>query len=133
MEKNFRYIDVSTRICPSDPWFRIAFVYGEPRTENLHRMWEALRRLRGVSGMPWLVMGDFNETLWGFEHFSNCARPERQMALFRDALSDCDLNDVGFVGLPFTYDNGRAGDANVKVRLDRAMADTNWRDMFADC
>jgi hypothetical protein len=59
MEKNFRYIDVSTRICPSEPWFRITFVYGEPRTENRHRMWEALRRLRGVSDMPWLVMGGF--------------------------------------------------------------------------
>jgi hypothetical protein len=82
--------------------------------------------------MPWLVMGDFNETLWGFEHFSNIARPERQMALFRDALNDRDLNDLGFVGLPFTYDNGRAGDANVKVRLDMVVADTNWRDMFAD-
>jgi hypothetical protein len=30
IEKNFRYIDVSTRISTNDPWFRITFVYGEP-------------------------------------------------------------------------------------------------------
>lgn len=52
--------------------------------------------------------------------------------IFRDALDDCDLQDLGFIGLPFTYDNGRDGVANVKVRLDRAVADSRWRDMFAD-
>jgi hypothetical protein len=46
IEKNFRYIDVSTRVGPDDPWFRITFVYGEPRTENRHLMWETLSRLR---------------------------------------------------------------------------------------
>jgi hypothetical protein len=54
------------------------------------------------------------------------------MSLFREALNDCDLVDLGFVGLPYTYDNGRGGDANVKVCLDRAVADTNWRDLFAE-
>jgi hypothetical protein len=54
------------------------------------------------------------------------------MANFREALSDCDLVDLGFTGLPFTYDNGRSGAANVKVRLDRAVADTSWRDLFGE-
>jgi hypothetical protein len=54
------------------------------------------------------------------------------MSNFRDALSDCDLVDLGFTGLPFTYDNGRRGAANVKVRLDRAVADTGWRDLFGE-
>ncbi|CAN6223792.1 unnamed protein product [Urochloa humidicola] len=54
------------------------------------------------------------------------------MAIFRDCLGDCDLMDLGFVGLPFTSDNGRSGEANVKVRLDRAVADTGWRDMFPE-
>jgi hypothetical protein len=132
IEKNFRYIDVSTRVSTVDPWFRVTFVYGEPRTENRHVMWEALRRLHPQSALPWLVVGDFNEAMWGFEHLSARERPERQMLLFREALSDCGLEDIGFVGVPFTYDNGREGAANVKVRLDRAVADSSWRDLFAD-
>lgn len=95
-------------------------------------MWETLRRLRGVSEMPWLVVGDFNEVMWSFEYFSECERAEGQMAAFRDALGDCDLMDLGFSGLPFTYDNGREQQANVKVRLDRAVADTGWRDLFPE-
>ncbi|CAD6265721.1 unnamed protein product [Miscanthus lutarioriparius] len=35
-------------------------------------------------------------------------------------------------GLPYTYDNGRGENANVKVRLDRAVACPEWRDLFGD-
>nr|XP_040258536.1 uncharacterized protein LOC109764695 [Aegilops tauschii subsp. strangulata] len=49
---------------------------------------------------------------------------------FRDALEVCGLGDLGFAGLPYTYDNKRAGRANVKVRLDRAVATNAWRDLF---
>jgi hypothetical protein len=31
-----------------------------------------------------------------------------------------------------TWDNGRSGGANVRVRLDRAVADPAWRDVFSD-
>jgi hypothetical protein len=54
------------------------------------------------------------------------------MSAFRDAVLLCELKDLGFSGLPFTYDNGRSGRANVKVRLDRAFADDRWRDIFSD-
>jgi hypothetical protein len=54
------------------------------------------------------------------------------MENFMDALSYCDLTDIGFTGLPYTYDNKRVASANVKVRLDRAIADTTWRDLFGD-
>lgn len=111
------------------PW-RATFVYGEPRTENRPEMWKLLRRLRGLSDLPWIVIGDFNEAMWCFEHFAFTPRPETQMQNFRHVLSDCHHTDIGFVGLPYTYDNRREGDANVKVCLDRATADTAWRAMF---
>jgi hypothetical protein len=37
---------------------------------------------------------------------------------------------VGFSGTPYTYDNKRKGNANVRVRLDRAVATHSWRDLF---
>jgi hypothetical protein len=54
------------------------------------------------------------------------------MEAFREVLYDCDLTDLGFSGIPYTYDNKRQGRANVHVRLDRAVACPAWRDMFAD-
>jgi endonuclease/exonuclease/phosphatase family metal-dependent hydrolase len=95
-------------------------------------MWSALRGLKASSMLPWFLVGDFNEALWQHEHLSMCRRSENQMAAFRDALMVCELKDLGFKGVPFTYDNGRRGNANVKVRLDRGLADDRWRDIFSD-
>ena len=53
------------------------------------------------------------------------------MVAFRDMLEVCELVDLGFTGLPFTYDNRRGRSANVKVRLDRAVATNDWRNLFA--
>lgn len=132
IEKHKRFIDVHVRESSSSPCFRVTFVYGEPRTEDRHHMWELMWRLHGASTEPWLLIGDFNEAMWSYEHFLACQRPERQMAAFRDVLTNCGLMDIGFVGVPFTYGNGRDGNANVKVRLDRAVTNSDWRDMFSD-
>lgn len=52
------------------------------------------------------------------------------MALFRECLQLCELEDLGFSGMSFTYDNEQYGNNNIKVRLDRACADEQWRDLF---
>jgi hypothetical protein len=95
-------------------------------------MWSSLCILTASSALPWFVAGDFNEALWQHEHLSASRRPENQMVAFRDTLLVCELKDLGFQGVPFTYDNKRSGATNVKVRLDRALADDRWRDIFTD-
>lgn len=125
-----RYIDVMIRDNATGVQWRGTFVYGEPRVENRYLMWEHLVRLKGVSNEPWFVCGDFNEAAWQHEHFSSTSQGEAQMTAFRDALLDCELWDLGFSGLPFTYNNGRLGLANVRVRLDRACADEAWGELF---
>lgn len=52
------------------------------------------------------------------------------MQAFRDVQEICELADLGFVGVPYTYDNMRSADANVLVRLDQAAASPPWRDIF---
>ena len=93
-------------------------------------MWSILRGLHRQVTMPWAVIGDFNEAMWGFEHFSAMPRSAGQMVDFRDVLEVCGLGDLGFAGLPYTYDNKRVERANDKVRLDWAVANNAWRDLF---
>jgi hypothetical protein len=131
-EVNGRYIDVFVRESVSSPQWHATFVYGEPRTDQRHNMWSLMCALRATSDIPWFLVGNFNEALWQHEHLSVCPRPEAQMGAFRDAVLLCELKDLRFSGLPFTYDNRRSGRANVKVRLDRALADDRWRDLFTD-
>jgi hypothetical protein len=43
------------------------------------------------------------------------------MQAFRDALTDCDLEDIGFMGEKFTWKRGR-----IRERLDRTVANGAW-------
>jgi hypothetical protein len=49
--------------------WRGTFAYGEPRVQDRHKLWKLLERLKPCSSSPWLVIGDFNEVMWNFEHF----------------------------------------------------------------
>lgn len=84
-----------------------------------------------MNDLPWLVIGDFNEAFWNFEHMSATPWAEALMMDFHDTLETCELVDLGFSGAPFSYDNMRSGVGNVKVRLDRAVALASWQNMFA--
>ena len=125
-----KVIDVSVQEDPTSPPWRISFFYGEPRVVDRYLTWEFMKRIKSRSDKPWIMMGDFNETMWQFEHFSSTKRGERQMEAYREALEFCGMHDLGFVGLPWTFDNKQFGRRNVRVRLDRAVADDNWSNLF---
>jgi hypothetical protein len=110
--------------------WRGTFAYGEPRVQDRHKLWKLLERLKPCSSASWLVIGDFNKVMWNFEHFSARRNPAIQMQDFLEVLSHCDLHDLGYSGLPWTYDNKQAGDCNVRVRLDRAVATPSWAEWF---
>ncbi|CAN6234585.1 unnamed protein product [Urochloa humidicola] len=121
-----RYIDVPvTDDVGTAPW-RATFVYGEPRVEKRKDMWDLMRLLCGEWQGPWVLLGDFNEAMWQYEHFSETPRVERQMMDFREVLGHCDLHDLGFSCLPWTYNNNQGGRRNVRVRLDRGVANSEW-------
>jgi hypothetical protein len=77
--------------------------------------------------MPWVVIGDFNEILFSNEKEGGDPRPDHIMQAFRDALSNCNLHDLGFLGDPFTWHRGW-----IHERLDRVVADHEWLLMHPD-
>jgi hypothetical protein len=76
--------------------WRGTFVYEESCAQDRHVMWELLGRIKPRSHAPWLMLGDFNEAMCGFEHFSSRRHAERQMIDFTEVLGHCDLQDLGF-------------------------------------
>jgi hypothetical protein len=93
---SFNHIDALVQVVDlSSPKWRFTGFYGEPKAENRHHSWRFLRTLQSVNGRAWLCMGDFNETLYGSEHFSQNPRPEWQMRAFREAVEDCSIQDLG--------------------------------------
>ncbi|KAK9664698.1 hypothetical protein RND81_14G062000 [Saponaria officinalis] len=85
-----------------------------------------------VGDSPWRITrlyGDFNEILFTTE-MKGGQRSQRQMTDFREAVDDCGLRDLGYVGYGFTYDNRQADKDNRQTRLDRALATMSWNDLF---
>jgi hypothetical protein len=111
------------------PW-RFTGIYGEPRRENRHNTWTLMRRLHALRNSPWLCCGDFNETLHATEHFSEHPRDEWQMRNFREAVEDCEHQDLGFSGLHYTWDNRKEGTVNVKARIDRSLGNAALLQQF---
>ena len=53
------------------------------------------------------------------------------MRAFRKVVDDCSFQDLGYWGVPFTWDNKQQGAANVKARLDRSLANAEFLQLFA--
>ncbi|KAL9671129.1 hypothetical protein QQ045_008695 [Rhodiola kirilowii] len=99
--------------------FRFTLFYGEPSLSNRITSWSLLRRLGGISNLPWLILGEFNKVISLEEVQGGRSRPNWQMENFRSAMEDYRLLDLGFSGYPYTFSNCREGEAEVKARLDR--------------
>ena len=54
-----------------------------------------------------------------------------QMNAFCEVLEHCHLEDLGFRGYKYTWNNKRPGEANTRVCLDRATTTVDWRVKFS--
>ena len=77
-----------------------------------------------------VILGDFNEITKIDEKLGGRFRPRRQMEAFRDVLDECEFKDLGFVGGKYTWYRGTGAGNTIWERLDRAVATTDWIDMF---
>ncbi|KAI4969282.1 hypothetical protein ZWY2020_000196 [Hordeum vulgare] len=55
------------------------------------------------------------------------------MGLFRNCLQICNLTDLGFVGQKFTWSNKQDAQCNVRVLLDRGVANGAFSELFLEC
>ncbi|XP_030936513.1 uncharacterized protein LOC115961727 [Quercus lobata] len=92
--------------------------------------WRLLEELSTRSDLPWICIGDFNEIMHEREKEGGNIRPEWQMKNFREAVNQCNLRDIGYIGPNFTWCRRLGARGWIKERLDRALASTNWSVMF---
>jgi hypothetical protein len=96
-------------------------MYGEFKWAEKYKTWDRLRNIHQQNSLPWLVMGDLNEILFNYEKEGGRLRPDRFRKDFHDALDDCQLNDIGYIGDLFTWHRGQ-----MRERLDRGLANSEW-------
>jgi ribonuclease HI len=125
-----RHINAIVKTADNDvPWKFTGF-YGHPNPSKRGESWSLLSLLKSFAPLPWLCVGDFNEITHQDEKRGACRRRERQMEDFRNVLDDCYLGDMGFTGPRFTWSNNRHDGTYTQERLDRALANSGWCDMY---
>lgn len=107
-----------------------SFVYAPPNWQQRVVFWDKLRRISEENKFPWLCVGDFNEvgSIWEKQGDNVCSRSRIEQ--FQQLMSDCELIDLEFKGQGYMWTNNQGGTDNIRERLDRAVANVDWRDLF---
>ncbi|KAF7135399.1 hypothetical protein RHSIM_Rhsim08G0131400 [Rhododendron simsii] len=78
-----------------------SFVYAPPNWQQRAEFWVFFKEVHKDNSYPWLCFGDFNE-----------------------------LMDLEFKGPAYTWTNNQGGECNIRERLDRALANVDWRNIY---
>lgn len=123
---------IDTRIISKGKYFLATFVYGEPDHSKRNAFWTTLASLHATPKGPWFLTGDFNELIDNSEKKGGPIRAEGTFGAFRSFLSENDLFDLKHTGNFFSW-RGIRGHHLVRCRLDRAMSNPEWTEMFPSC
>ena len=91
-----------------------------------------MRRLKGLSPLPWLCIGDFNEIMHPNEKSGGNDRNVSMISEFREVVYECNLLDMGYKGHPYTWSNRQFGYHHIEERLDRALCSQDLGNCFQE-
>ncbi|MBA0633782.1 hypothetical protein Godav_029252, partial [Gossypium davidsonii] len=120
------HIDIMVKEGNDKAEWRFTGFYGTPYVNNRSATWNLLKKLGQDRSHPWLVSSDFNEIMYSYEKCGGVPREESRMEAFREALEECLLEDLGYLGVWFTWEKGNLLETNIKERLDRRVANDKW-------
>ena len=104
--------------------------YGFPEGRRRRDSWNFLRQLSNRCTLPWCIIGDFNDILYANEKRGRTDRPTWLINGFRKAIQDAGLIDINLDGYPFTWFKSLGSDRAVEERLDRALGNEAWYQIF---
>ncbi|CAJ2632963.1 unnamed protein product [Trifolium pratense] len=129
MNYSLNHVDIEV-IDDSRGMWRLTGFYGFPEGGRRRESWNFLRHLASTSQLPWCIIGDFNDILSSDEKKGRTDRPDWLINGFRDAVVDAGLIDIELVGYPFTWFKSLGTERAVEEKLDRAMANIEWCNLF---
>lgn len=92
--------------------------------------WQLVKEVTRESNENVLLFGDFNDIIRESEKSGGNIRTITQFSWSRDALEQCGLQDMSFIGYPFTWSNGMKGRENIQCGLDRGLCSSTFKDAF---
>ncbi|XP_021833608.1 uncharacterized protein LOC110773399 [Prunus avium] len=111
-------------------WWLLTVVYANPHSRIRESLWTYFDGLAKASNLPWLVMGDFNDTVCATEKCGGNFDPGGSS--FVNWIDRNQLIDLGFSGAKFTWCNKRNTEGIIWKRLDRGLSNISWRLLFPE-
>lgn len=107
----------------------VSFVHASCNRFSRISLWDELMTISEVE-FPWLVVGDFNCVIDQSEKIGG--KPINGMAVteFSDMIQYSNLMDAGYEGNVITWSNNRMGRRAIYQRLDRALYNEQWLQLF---
>ncbi|WJX56063.1 hypothetical protein P8452_41758 [Trifolium repens] len=107
--------------------WRATGVYGYPQ----HLTCRLMNTLsKSLINHNWILFGDFNLILNSNEKYGSNPMDDNLTSLFRTTLNSCGLQDLGYNGDIFTWNNRQEEPHFIKARLDRFLANSDWISLF---
>ncbi|KAL8153484.1 LOW QUALITY PROTEIN: hypothetical protein V2J09_011244 [Rumex salicifolius] len=117
---------VTMEVCRSgDMKWIFSAIYADPIPTNREELWERLLSFNDSNSRPWLLMGDFNETMSLDERTRDSDGMRRRCEKFHGWVDDMELLDLVFS----VYLDKRKRDYHKNLcRLDRSLCNIEWRE-----
>lgn len=129
IDKSLQMITCEVLLPNSQDWCVISVVYASNDDRLRLDLWKEIVDVASTAklqGMPWLMMGDFNQTLHPSEH--SCPRTlsvDRRTRSFRTCLLNADLSDLTYKGSTYTWWN-KSKTRPIAKKLDRVLVNELW-------
>ncbi|XP_022042229.1 uncharacterized protein LOC110944891 [Helianthus annuus] len=108
-----------------------SFVYAENHYKNRRQLWDSLKVHQAfVHDKPWVVLGDFNTSLYLEDHFTSSLRIDIGMTEFKDCVNNIEVFDMNSSGMHYTWSNKQQKDRVVYKKIDRIMGNMKFIDVF---
>lgn len=109
----------------------VTFIYGYPQHHLQKDLWKQISNIKDTGKNPMIIIGDFNEISNTHERLSLSKSNSTRSTNFNKFIDSNFLIDLGFLGNPYTWYNKRNDSSAVFSRLDRAMANQLWVQIYS--
>lgn len=98
--------------------------------EYRENVWERLTITSIARSGAWMMIGDFNEITSNAEKKGGRKRTEASFTPFKTMLANCSMIEIPFKGNAVSW-AGRRRNGRVQCRLDRAVENEDWHNLFS--
>ncbi|XP_021753757.1 uncharacterized protein LOC110719162 [Chenopodium quinoa] len=123
IEQSNQYITMEITRVGETPWFFSA-IYASPDPAKRQDLLRDLKDFAARNNKPWPLVGNFNETRYGWERSSSCSNTSRRSTQFNHWVEDNQLIKLEFSGPSHTWALGNSKETHTSARLDCGLCNS---------